>query len=189
MRRLVCAAAGLACALALVPAGAARGERVVRLRIGDLIDVSGTQVACQVVVSGALSPGRSSVSCLKEDARGRPLPRSYAVTLTASGAVEAYRFTAARRPRPVYRHKAAIGAQSRYITARPGDVLLVPDSDIVCSVRKPPGAQTYAVCFRANQKGLERPGSYTILCSDRLAAILHVAADGSLRQVFEHAQP
>ena len=185
----MCVAAGLACALALVPSGVARGEKVVKLRFGDLIDVSGTQIACQVVVSGALSPGRSSVTCLKEGAQGRPVVGSYAVTLTAAGAVEAYVFTKKGQARPVYRHKAGVGAQSRYITARPGDVLLVPDSDIVCSVRKPSGAQAYAVCFRANSKGLERAGSYTILCSDRLAAILHVAPDGSPQQVFEHRNP
>ena len=188
MRRIVWLAA-LVCVLALVPPGSARDEKVVKLRVGDLIDVAGTQIACQIVVSGALSPGRTSVSCLKEGAQGLPVAGSYAVTLTATGAVEAYMFTKKRQVKPVYRHKAGLGVQSRYITARPGDLMLVPNSDIVCGVRKPSGAQAYVVCFRANSKGLQRTGSYTILCSDRLVAILHIARDGSPRQVFEHSNP
>ena len=59
MRRIVWPAA-LVCVLALVPPGSARDEKVVKLRVGDLIDVAGTQIACQIVVSGFLSSRHST---------------------------------------------------------------------------------------------------------------------------------
>ncbi len=157
LRRIVCVAAGLSCALALGTSASARTP--IRLRIGDLVDVHGSQIACQVVVSGALSPGKSSITCLKEDAKGLPVVGSYAVTLTAAGAVEAYVFTRKR--------------QAKAVTVRQPKGIPSP----------------YIVCFQADRAGRPKANAYSFLCSDTLSAVLRVGRDGSPHQVFEHRNP
>jgi hypothetical protein len=188
MRRIAGGAAALVVGLAFVATGAARPHALVPLKVGDTLDVVGTQIACQAAISKVFAPGKSALVCLKVDAKG-PKIGSYAVALAADGTAGAYVVPKSRQPKLVFRRTAGLAAHTTYVKANAGDSVLLRGTDIACSVRKTASGGVYIACFKIGPKGKPSANSYAILISDALSAVLRLDAAGNSHQVFGHANP
>lgn len=176
-------AAALTAFFALAPSATAK---VQTLRLGDLVDVVGTRIACQVQVSRNVSPGKVVIGCLKVDASGKPAVGSYAVSIAKDGEATAVLVTKTRQPKVVFRSPAAVAGRSagtRVVRARVGDVLRLRGSDLGCTVVEDQDGLTAISCFRFS--GIRvRAYSNLIGISDKLVLVSRVDARGKPKILF-----
>jgi len=160
---LVAAAVATAC---LCPGAQARSSKVVELPMGGTLLLAGSHVTCG---SGHLN-GETFIDCGIIGVRGQPKVGSYVVLMAGDGKVGV---TAASTNKIVFnRAPAARADRASDITARPGDVIVLPTlQKISCDVRSLTGVTTI-FCYYVDRKGIVKTGSYSFGLSNVVTTTL-----------------
>ena len=175
-RALIGALAAFALALVLAPSALSSGAGFITLKPGDQLDVVGTQLLCQVGVK------QKTIACFKVDAAG-PLPGSYAIGISLTKGVVAWKIDAKRNAKQVYARKPA-SVQKR-IKVKLGQVARIQGTTMDCAIVRS-GAnndETTIYCSHDDKAG-PIVGSYAMLMSNGMVAVGKIKADRSTTIVW-----
>lgn len=170
-RALVGSLAAVALALVLAPSALPSRAGFITLERGDQFSVAGAPILCQV---GA---GSNSIVCFKVDAKGA-LPGSYAIGLSVTKGVSAWKIDAKRNPKQVYTRKPA--SAQKLITIKLGQVARIKGTTLDCAIVRS-GAkndQTTVYCSHDDTVG-PIVGSYAVLISKSMVAVGKIKANRS----------
>jgi hypothetical protein len=184
--------AGLALPAPAAGAAGTAGGIDQTIRVGDLVDVAGTQVGC----FGAREDGKVGVVCALVD-RGGPIPRTYAAAIRGDGAVYGYVITARREPKRLFERlpqvaasPLVLGGGGRTYRLGVGKTFALAGTRLVCQILNVTSgvAEIYkgikVGCFKAT------PGGYGIAVSDRFAGVFKFKRNGEAGpNVFVKLQP
>ena len=168
----------------------------VRLRAGDQIVVTGSQLRCVVSTASSASHPPTLV-CGVGDVQS-PLPGTYAFAIADKAAL-VIKSSAARKPELVVQEaeptpKGALFpvASSRAaatLKVGPGAILLVGGSDVLCSVSSQTGTPTLTCGLAASGSGTFIIGSYVGVISQRLALLSKLLSPTKFDTIFSKTQP
>ena len=186
-------------ALASAASGAAWGLRTtgtgpVTLRTGDQLVVSGSKLRCAVSTEASASHP-STLVCGIGNLQS-PLPGTYALAF-ADEAVLVIKSSASRQPALVTRKPQpaaaalfpAVSRKPTSFTVRPGSILLLGGSDVLCSVSSQAGTPTLTCGLGAGGSGTFVIGSYVGIVSQRLAVLTKLLAANRFVTVVSRKQP
>jgi hypothetical protein len=177
VRNLACGLVAVAAISMLVSQAAARQARRITLKIGDVVVVAGTDLACQTQIGQHVIKGQKLVTCFKVKGSGLA-PNSYIVALGVNGQVAVAKIAAnGVISSPVFDRKPAVlGTGSRVISAHDGDELLLVGTDLGCKINDD-ASGIYPACLLATATG-GVPGSYAFTETARFAAVLRFDQSG-----------
>jgi hypothetical protein len=184
--------AGLALSAPASGAAGTAGGIDQTIRVGDLVDVAGTQVGC----FGAREDGKVGVVCALVDRSG-PIPKTYAAAIRGDGAVYGYVITAKRKPKRLFERvpqvaasPLVLGGGGRTYRLGVGKTFTLAGTRLVCQILNVTSGVTDIYkgikvgCFKAT------PGGYGIAVSDRFAGVFKFKRNGEAGpNVFVKLQP
>jgi hypothetical protein len=166
MGRVFVLAAFAVAAACWCTAADAGSSKVVELPMGGTLLLAGSHVTCG---SGHLN-GETFIDCGIIGVHGQPKVGSYVVLMAGDGKVGVS--TASTHKIVFNRAPAARARPADDITARPGDVIVLPTlQKISCDVRSLTGVTTI-FCYYVDRKGIVKPGSYSFGLSDVVTTTL-----------------
>lgn len=204
-RPIVVACCLLVVACVFSPAGAASTREAVQrdvgasepvtLRAGDELVVSGTHLHCAVsTASGAPHP--TTIVCGEGDLES-PLPGTYAFALADQAAL-VIKSSATRQPELVIREAqpaesratpASPRRSARTVSVRPGAIVLIGGSDVLCAVSSQAGTPTLTCGLAAGGSGTFIIDSYVGVLSERYALLTQLLSNSTFRSVVSRTQP
>jgi hypothetical protein len=185
-RPAVVGAAALAVAV-VATAPAATSKKPVPLRLGDVIDVLDTRIACEATVGTVTLKGKRLVGCYVVDDKGAPAVGSYAPALAVDGEIVIVKV--AKRPSVVFRRtlESVSSSRGRYLKAAVGASFALAGTDLGCGVTRGEHGIT-ASCFELTS-GRRSANTYGFAIANHLVTILRVDAAHRPHTVYTQAEP
>jgi hypothetical protein len=175
-------------AFVLAGSTAATPTAVTRLKLGDIIEVAGTHIACQATVGTTNLKGKKLIGCLLTTAKGDPALGTYAPALATDGEVVIVKVS--KKAPVVYRRTlsaAGPAAKGRAFRAKVGDGFALDGTDLGCAVQKTKGILNIS-CFKFAASG-GKPNTYGFAITDKFVVIVKFDKAHNSRAIYSKAQP
>jgi hypothetical protein len=168
-------------------APAATSKKPVALRLGDVVDVLDTRIACDATVGTVSLKGKRLVGCYVVDDRGAPAAGSYAPALAVDGEIVIVKVSA--KATVVFRRTLASARSraGRYLKATVGSRFALTGTDLSCGVTRGERGIT-ASCFELT-KGTRTANTYGFAIANRLVSILTVDAQHRPHTLYTRPEP
>jgi len=166
---------------------AATSKKPAALRLGDVVDVLGTRIACDATVGTVSLKGKRLVGCYVVDDKGAPAVGSYAPALAVDGEIVIVKVSAKA---PVVFRRTLASATSpagRYLKATVGSRFALVGTDLACGVTRGERGIT-ASCFKLT-RGTRTANTYGFAIANRVVTILRVDAAHRPHTLYARPEP